>query len=129
MSEEQGSMSTDVRLKNDQGRECWFRMRIVKLSGKEVGAGKVLIVLNDVHEEVLAVEQLRKLALYDDLTGLHSKDAFIYNVASRVRLAEPGTYALIAMDVDRFRIVNELFGFEAGDRLLCHIGNILATAT
>lgn len=123
--EDQGGLSTDVLLLASQGYERWFRLRIIKLN-RATGSQKLLIVLNDVHGEVLAVEELRRLALYDELTGLHNKDAFVYNSASRIRQADAGAYALIAVDVDRFRVVNELFGFESGNRLLCHIGRILS---
>jgi len=115
----------EVLLRTRDGDKRWFRMRVVKMDDIYMKTRKVLIVLNDAHEEILTLEQLRRLADYDDLTDLHNKSAFLRLAGERIHRAEPGTYAVVALDVDRFRNVNELFGFEGGNRLLRHIAQVL----
>ncbi|MDD3863653.1 MAG: EAL domain-containing protein [Eubacteriales bacterium] len=119
-------ISKDVLLRTKEGDKRWFRMRVIKMDDSNANIKKVLIVLNDSHEEILTMELLRRLADYDDLTDVYNKAAFIRLTEERVREAEPGAYALIGLDVDRFKNVNELFGFGGGNRLLRHIARILA---
>lgn len=59
---------------------------------------------------------------FDELTGLYSKDYFCQRV-HEILVADPGTqYALVRWDVARFKVYNDLYGMEAGDRLLSSLG-------
>lgn len=61
----------------------------------------------------------------DGLTGLLSRAAFSQEAQKQI-LSDPETrYVLVQMDVDRFRMVNELFGQEEGDGLLRYLGETL----
>lgn len=123
---DQKIMNKDVLLRTKGGDKRWFRMRIIKMDDSYENTKKVLIVLNDAHEEILTMELLRRLADYDDLTDVYNRAAFIRLAEERIRQAEPGSYTLIGLDVDRFKNVNELYGFEGGNRFLRHIARILS---
>jgi diguanylate cyclase (GGDEF)-like protein/PAS domain S-box-containing protein len=61
----------------------------------------------------------------DGLTGLLGRVAFFQEVQKRI-LSDPGIrHVMIQMDVERFRMVNELFGQDEGDRLLRYLGETL----
>ena len=122
---EQKTLTGDVLLRARDGSKRWFRMRAVKMDDSLHYARKVLILLNDAHEEVLTLEQLHRLADYDDLTDVFSKAAFLRFAAERIHRDRPGAYAVVALDVDRFKNVNELLGFEEGNRFLRHIAGVL----
>ncbi len=122
---EQKIAGTDVLLRTRDGAKRWFRMRIIKMDDVHLRTRKVLIVLNDAHEEILTMELLRRLADYDDLTDIYNKTAFIRLADAKIRTSETGSWAMIAMDVDRFKNVNELFGFDGGNRYLRHLAKVL----
>jgi diguanylate cyclase (GGDEF)-like protein len=62
---------------------------------------------------------------YDKLTGLYNYDAFLSKVKTELEQEKYDDYILIRFDVKNFKLVNDLFGMEAGDRLLCHIADLL----
>ncbi len=61
----------------------------------------------------------------DELTGLYSK-AFFYKKAESVLRAHPErSYDLVCCDIERFKLVNELFGERMADQLLQHVSSLL----
>lgn len=61
---------------------------------------------------------------YDHLTGLYSK-AFFYQQARELLLRNPEKqYDIICSDVENFKLINDIFGIPAGDRLLCGIAEL-----
>ncbi len=66
---------------------------------------------------------------YDELTGLLNRRAFerLLTELLRGEMAEGDRYTIILLDVDQFGLVNDLCGFEGGDKLLQSISNILRT--
>jgi diguanylate cyclase (GGDEF)-like protein/PAS domain S-box-containing protein len=71
-------------------------------------------------DHIAKEEKLDYLAFYDALTGLPNRRLFIDRVGqqTRTRGGEPLMTALILFDVERFRNVNETFGYHGGDQLL-----------
>jgi diguanylate cyclase (GGDEF)-like protein/PAS domain S-box-containing protein len=74
----------------------------------------------DVTERVCAEEHIEYLANYDSLTGLPNRDLFMDRLqCALVRGVTSGkTVALLRLDLDDFRAMNEMFGHAAGDALL-----------
>jgi diguanylate cyclase (GGDEF)-like protein len=79
--------------------------------------------------QVRQLAEVRQQAVTDDLTGLPNRRAFTSAVEGALAAGghEPGL-AVLHIDLDRFKEVNDLFGHHAGDRLLRQIGPRLATA-
>ncbi|XVU29134.1 diguanylate cyclase [Actinoplanes sp. CA-054009] len=71
-------------------------------------------------------EQLRREIVTDDLTGLANRRGFHAYLTKR-HDAELD-YAVMMIDVDRFKQVNDTFGHEVGDRVLARIAGILGAA-
>ncbi len=88
----------------------------------------VVVVFRDVTERRRAVHTLSHEAKHDALTGLIGKREFERRLARVLAETEPGTseHALCFLDLDRFKLVNDVCGHEAGDSLLRTIGKLLA---
>jgi len=71
---------------------------------------------------------LHSLSRTDELTGLPNRRALAMDVSSRLRSAGARPSALLVLDLDRFKEVNDSLGHEAGDRLLERIGTRLSAA-
>jgi two-component system cell cycle response regulator len=74
------------------------------------------------------VEESRRLATVDALTGLHNRRAFIEHARREVgrsqRHCDP--LSMLLLDVDHFKSVNDTHGHAAGDRVLAAVGRMLS---
>ena len=76
----------------------------------------------------LAEAQARELARRDPLTGLPNRRGFIESVSPMLERARAGDLpaALLLVDIDRFKSINDIYGHDAGDAVLCRIARRIA---
>ena len=72
-------------------------------------------------------EELHRHASYDALTGLANRREFIRRLGEDAARPDPGAAAVLFIDLDRFKAVNDEHGHSAGDRLLGIVADRLAT--
>lgn len=84
--------------------------------------------LQDISDRIRAEEQIRFLAYYDSLTGLPNRQLFMEHVEQALQAARRGEtkMALLYLDLDRFKRINDTLGHGAGDQLLKKISNDLS---
>ncbi|MDB5595887.1 MAG: diguanylate cyclase [Hyphomicrobiales bacterium] len=94
--------------------------RTLALSREETGDGGFVITLSDVTERSRALANLENLALHDPLTGLANRTKFRNHLIDGLsRAVEHGeTTALLYIDLDGFKHVNDTLGHPVGDSLL-----------
>lgn len=94
--------------------------------------GEILsITFTDIQQEITARLCLEQKAEFDELTGLRNHRSFCRKVDEILQkhpeAVAAGGYAMLYFDVIRFKAINDRFGLEEGDKLLCHIaGSILS---
>lgn len=71
-----------------------------------------------VQARVVAEEQIHYLAEHDDLSGLLNRRALIAHLDDRLTKGEPGPVSVMFLDLDRFKVVNDQLGQNAGDRFI-----------
>jgi diguanylate cyclase (GGDEF)-like protein/PAS domain S-box-containing protein len=93
-------------------------------AGRTRGA---VIVFHDVSHERQLRHELSWQASHDALTGLINRREFEFQVAAALASAktEQDTHALLYLDLDQFKIVNDTCGHGAGDVLLQHLADLL----
>ena len=64
-------------------------------------------------------------ALHDPLTGLPNRTSFIARISECLKSGSPSTAAVLILDLDHFKEVNDTLGHEHGDQLLCEIASRL----
>jgi len=84
--------------------------------------------LQDITDRKRAEAELRHQARTDALTGLLNRDAILDVVASQLRSGASAHLALLYIDLDRFKIVNDLLGHDAGDQLLVEAAQRIRSA-
>ena len=107
-----------------------FRGEIIQISLVEGTMAVMLIALSMTGSERHRREKrIARLAARDPLTALYNRRALEVRgqrLLDSVSAARPG--ALLLMDVDNFKLVNDLYGHSAGDRLLVALSEIIRSA-
>jgi len=102
-----------------QGKLTWITVTVVPqyAAGSDTPT-QLLSLFSDITELKQAEETLRVQAQTDALTGLLNRDAILKQLDTR--LADPASnrVALLYVDLDRFKIVNDVLGHGAGDEVL-----------
>ncbi|PSF10663.1 bifunctional diguanylate cyclase/phosphodiesterase [Marinobacter fuscus] len=91
------------------------------------GVNGVVLSLRDLTQLKAAQTELHRLAFYDPLTGLANRQLFrdrLNHVVSRSRRTGEGS-ALMFLDLDGFKRINDTLGHDAGDELLCQVAQWL----
>ncbi|MDQ6670498.1 MAG: diguanylate cyclase [Chloroflexota bacterium] len=86
--------------------------------------GLLYSIIHDITDRTRATEALRHQALHDSLTGLPNRILLREILQREILLAqhEGTSLALLLLDLDRFKEINDTFGHQYGDRLLQQIG-------
>src|SRR5258708_36519264 len=84
----------------------------------------------DITERTQSEARIAHLAFHDPLTELPNRSAFGNYLAKTFQSASAGdeTFALLCIDLDRFKEINDMYGHSAGDRFLKEIGRRLTLA-
>ena len=96
----------------------------------DAGILQVQGIVHDVTERKSAENKIRQLAYYDPLTGLPNRQQFRTNVRRLIETAKAQLqrFALLFVDLDNFKDVNDTLGHSAGDRLLQRISESIQRA-
>jgi diguanylate cyclase (GGDEF)-like protein/PAS domain S-box-containing protein len=114
----QGPQAVELRLRHANGEWLTMEVTVTDLRSDAAVAGIVLTGRDVTDRKALEVE-LRHRALHDPLTGLANRDLFIERIVQALGPhPEPETVAVVFIDLDDFKTVNDALGHMIGDRLL-----------
>ena len=100
--------------------------RVYTAYGFPLPGGSVGLSLHDITERVMAADVLRRQALHDALTGLPNRTRLTERLRAVIDdTPEDGHCALLLMDLDQFKDVNDALGHDQGDRLLVEVSRRL----
>jgi diguanylate cyclase (GGDEF)-like protein/PAS domain S-box-containing protein len=108
------------RIRRDDGSWRWVLERGIatRMAGEPV---RMVGLLTDISAHKESEERLRHHAFHDALTGLPNRALFmdrVQHAVARARRAPAHAFAVLMLDLDRFKNVNDSLGHLAGDRLL-----------
>lgn len=86
---------------------------------RRIDGAHVITVMRDVSERSRLERELRRQALTDDLTGTANRRAFLAALGEQL-----GQSALVVLDLDGFKTINDTLGHAAGDRLVCLLAQV-----
>lgn len=100
-----------------QSGDRWYDVRAVPETAPDGSVESVLVVARDVTRFREAQDRLTHAATHDPLTGLANRDVARERAVAALATARAGT-ALLLLDLDRFKLVNDSYGHAVGDQLL-----------
>lgn len=122
---------TEFRVLHAEGAYLWTVARALAVRDDMGQATRLTGSLTDITERKRAEEKLLRDALYDTVTGLPNRALFLDRLEQeRRRHKDPGldTFAVLLLDLDRFKVVNDSLGHDLGDTLLIEVARRLESS-
>ena len=119
---------SEHRMLHRDGTYRWVLSRGIAMRDADGKASRMAGSETDISRHKLAEKELLHDVFHDELTGLPNRALFIDRLGFAIgRTKQPGNYsfALLFLDVDRFKIVNDSLGHKTGDKLLIAIARRL----
>jgi diguanylate cyclase (GGDEF)-like protein/PAS domain S-box-containing protein len=115
------SLDHELRMRRDSGEVIWVLCRAVAVRDRAGRAVRLAGSLADVTELKQTQQQLHWLAMHDPLTGLANRASFSESLEAAIERQKNHPdyqFAVLTLDFDRFKMINDSSGHETGDALL-----------
>ncbi|MBV1701795.1 MAG: sensor domain-containing phosphodiesterase [Hyphomicrobiales bacterium] len=121
LEQAKGRIAQDFRLRAQDGYFLWYALKarpVVSADGEVI---RVIGTMSDVTENHVAQERMLHDAVHDNLTGLPNRALFFDRLEAALNFARADNSvrpAVLCIDMDRFKQINEAAGLPAGDAIL-----------
>jgi diguanylate cyclase (GGDEF)-like protein/PAS domain S-box-containing protein len=116
-----GRINQDFRLRSSGSDYFWFRLKARPVVGADGEVSRIAGTLSDITEAKISEERLLHDAVHDNLTGLPNRELFFDRADAVLTMAQTDNRirpAILSIDIDRFKEINEAAGLPAGDSIL-----------
>ena len=119
------SQQREAHLHTSFGKEVWFEYQIIPVLLK--GQNHLLIQFFDLTDRKRMEKELRHLAFHDSLTRLPNRRLLLDRLTQALHLGkrENSFLAVLFIDLDRFKQLNDSYGHDTGDKMLVEVANRL----
>jgi len=116
----------EIQLNHKNGNQIWVECRLQLIKNSRNNA-TITATIDNIHERKQAELKLRHLALHDTLTGLHNRyyfDQQLNKICQTKHTYGDVEHALIYIDLDHFKIINDSKGHQQGDIVLKDVAQL-----
>jgi len=118
----------EYQIRRHNGELRWVVTRGLALRDELDHAYRLAGSLEDITDRKRAEDQIRFDAIHDTLTGLPNRALLLDRIQQQIKNIQrhpQARFAILFLDLDRFKLINDSFGHMAGDQLLIEISNRL----
>ncbi|MDO9074993.1 MAG: EAL domain-containing protein [Rubrivivax sp.] len=125
------AFSMELRCRDTSGQGTWVSLHCGRFVDPATDRNGLIYQLHDITSRRLAEDRLHHVAFHDSLTDLANRNCFNERLGAAVERNRTDTgrgFAVMFMDLDRFKLVNDSLGHPAGNALLCEVARRLSRA-
>ena len=128
LSGERAQYKAETRFLHAGGAPVWVSLQATTITDDAGAPRRFLVQVQDVTHRRQYEENLQYLATHDPLTGLHNRSSFAAQLEAHADLVRRygSDGALVLLDLDHFKYVNDTLGHAVGDQLIARVATILA---
>ncbi|MGV8936304.1 MAG: EAL domain-containing protein [Allorhizobium sp.] len=116
-----GRLNHEFRVRAEDGHYHWLKIRARPVLGSNGEVIRCVGTIINVTEQKNSIDRLLQDAMHDNLTGLPNREVFLDRLQAVLNLAPGGDMVrptVMAIDIDRYKLVNDALGIAAGDNIL-----------
>ena len=119
-----------LKNKRKNGKFYWGSGLIQPVKDEKGNITHFLAIQEDITEKMMAGDRIKQLVYYDSLTNLVNRKRFMDLVEEWISYARTRnqTGAMLLIDVDRFQMINDVYGHGFGDEVIREMAHLLETA-
>ncbi len=119
----------DLRYRSLEGELRWQSLTVAPIRDEAGGISRLISIVRDITERRKFIEELTQRAYYDSLTGLPNRTLFLDRLSHAHTRAQRSNQPLAVMflDLNGFKRLNDRFGHQTGDVVLAEIARRLST--
>ena len=122
----QGMNSVICRILCEDRMYRWFRVSICNYADERLGnLTRKIGMIQDVNNELSAFKQIKDYEEYDSLTGLYNDEKADKEIKTIIRSNPKDRYCMIVLDINKFKVVNEVYGTKTGNGILKYTASVL----
>ncbi|KDC49964.1 EAL domain-containing protein [Pseudoalteromonas fuliginea] len=122
----ENQQQVEIKLQHKNGTQIWVECRFQLIKNSR-NTATITATIDNIHERKQAELQLRHLAHHDPLTGLHNRyyfDQQLNHICQPKHTFDDIEHAIIYIDLDHFKIINDSKGHHQGDIVLKEVAQL-----